>query len=234
MIQFQKPKKIVNTFNPGSHFMSNNTYDAKEAMASGSLYDRSSQFSYQQPNQVPTPVGYNHQYNPLNNYPPQQSSRNGPALNMYATHHDPMSYISSERTQSQLNNMAVPVGMFMNMTNVPPRFYNQHQQAMQAAKQSRKKVQMQINDNNNGIRSSTAGSQRSRIGPIGSQGGPLTQGLSQNMSQPGFSLSQQPDFSQDYMGDFQSQGDGLLSQNDFGSQNPAFSLPPPPNFSQPY
>lgn len=229
MIQFQKPKKIINTFNPGSHFMSNNTYDAKEAMASGSLYDRSSQFSYQ----APPPIGYNNQYNPLNNYPPQQPTRNGPALNMYATHHDPMSYISSERTQSQMNNMAVPVGMFMNMTNVPPRFYNQHQQAIQAAKQSRKKVQMQINDDN-GMKSSMSESQRSRMAPIGSQGGPLTQGLSQNMSQPGFSLSQQPDFSQDYMAEFQSQGDGLLSQNDFGSQNPAFSLPLPPNYSQPY
>lgn len=232
MIQFQKPKKIVNTFNPGSHFMSNNTYDAKEAMASGSLYDRSSQFSYQQPNQPPPPIGYNHQYNPLNNYPPQQPPRNGPALNMYS-HHDPISYISPERAQAQMSNMTVPVGMFMNMTNVPPRFYNQHQQAIQAAKQSRKKVQMQPNDNNS-MKPSMSGSQRSRMAPIGSQGGPLTQGLSQNMSQPGFSLSQQPDFSQDYMGEFQSQGDGLLSQNDFGSQNPAFSLPPPPNYSQPY
>jgi hypothetical protein len=25
----------------------------------------------------------------------------------------------------------VPVGMFMNMAHVPPRFYNQHQQALQ-------------------------------------------------------------------------------------------------------
>lgn len=208
--------------------MSNNTYDAKEAMASGSFYDRSSQFSYQQQNnQPPPPIGYNPQYNPLNNYPPQQQPRNGPGLNMYS-HHDPISYISPERAQGQMSNMTVPVGMFMNMTNVPPRFYNQQQQAIQAAKQSRKKVQMQP------INGPSSGSQRSRMGPIGSQG-PLTQGLSQNMSQPGFSLSQQPDFSQDYnIGEFQSQGDGLLSQNDFGSQNPAFTLPPPPNYSQPY
>uniref|UniRef100_A0A336KT50 DNA helicase n=1 Tax=Culicoides sonorensis TaxID=179676 RepID=A0A336KT50_CULSO len=237
MIQFQKPKKIVNTLNPGSHFMSNNMYDAKEAMASGSFYDRSSQFSYQQANnQPPPPVGYNPQYNPMNNYPPQQSSRNaGPGLNMYS-HHDPISYISQERTQPHMSNMPVPVGMFMNMSNVPPRFYNQHQQAIQAAKQSRKKVQMSPNINNNvGTKQTmSGGSQRTRMAPIGSQGGPLTQGLSQNMSQPGFSLSQQPDFSQDYMGEYQSQGDGLLSQNEFGSQNPAFSLPNPPNYSQPY
>lgn len=45
--------------------------------------------------------------------------------------HDPISYISPERAQAALSNMPVPVGMFMNMSHVPPRFYNQHQQAMQ-------------------------------------------------------------------------------------------------------
>jgi regulator of nonsense transcripts 1 len=35
MIQFAKPKKIVNTFNPGQHFMSNTMYDAKEVMGVG-------------------------------------------------------------------------------------------------------------------------------------------------------------------------------------------------------
>lgn len=211
--------------------MSNSMYDAKEAMASGSYYDRSGQFSYQQQQQqqqpMGPPLGYNQYNNPLANYPPQ-NSRN-PSMNMYARH-DPISYISSDRTQASMNNMPVPVGMFMNMSNVPPRFYNQHQQAIQAAKQSRRKPQT---PNTNGGKQIT-GSQRSRGGGYGSQGGPLTQGLSQNMSQPGFSLSQQPDFSQDYMGEYQSQGDGLLSQENFGSQNQAFSLPPPPNYSQPY
>lgn len=45
--------------------------------------------------------------------------------------HDPISYISPERAQAGLSNIPVPVGMFMNMSHVPPRFYNQHQQAMQ-------------------------------------------------------------------------------------------------------
>jgi regulator of nonsense transcripts 1 len=178
MIQFAKPKKIVNTLNPGSHFMSNVMYDAKEAMMGN---------SYQ-------------------NYQPNPNMWNNP-MDSFNRMHDPISYISQDRAQAAMNNAPVPVGLFMNMQNVPPRFYNQQQQAIQAAKQSRKKIPG----------SSQSGSQgkpglpgRSR----NSQPGPLTQGMSQNMSQPGFSLSQQPDFSQDYMiGDYQSQMDGILSQD---------------------
>lgn len=38
------------------------------------------------------------------------------------------------RAQTGLS-LPVPLGMFMNMAHVPPRFYNQHQQAMQAREQ---------------------------------------------------------------------------------------------------
>lgn len=166
MIQFAKPKKIVNTLNPGSHFMSNVMYDAKE------VFDKPG------------------------------SMWNNTSMDMFARTHDPISYISPERAQAAMNNMPVPVGMFMNMSNVPPRFFNQQQQAMQAAKQTRKKP----------IGPQAGKSQRSRNSQ--GTGGPLTQGMSQNMSQPGFSLSQHHDFSQDYMmGDYQSQMDGILSQD---------------------
>lgn len=40
-IQFAKPKQIVNTANPGTHFMSTTVYDAREAIVPGSIYDRS-------------------------------------------------------------------------------------------------------------------------------------------------------------------------------------------------
>lgn len=40
-IQFAKPKQIVNSSNPGSHFMSTTVYDAREAIVPGSIYDRS-------------------------------------------------------------------------------------------------------------------------------------------------------------------------------------------------
>lgn len=55
----------------------------------------------------------------------------GNSIDPYNRTHDPISYISPERAQAALNNIPVPVGMFMNMSHVPPRFYNQHQQAMQ-------------------------------------------------------------------------------------------------------
>ncbi|RZF46489.1 hypothetical protein LSTR_LSTR007605 [Laodelphax striatellus] len=59
---------------------------------------------------------------------------------MFARTHDPISYISPERAQASLGNMPVPVGMFMNMSHIPPRFYNQHQQALQARQSSQQPV----------------------------------------------------------------------------------------------
>lgn len=40
MIQFAKPKKLINAANPGTHFMSTSIYDAREALVPGSVYDR--------------------------------------------------------------------------------------------------------------------------------------------------------------------------------------------------
>lgn len=51
--------------------------------------------------------------------------------------HDSIGYISNDHGAAALANMPVPVGMFMNMSNLPPRFYNQHQQTIMAAKQNR-------------------------------------------------------------------------------------------------
>lgn len=174
MIQFTKPKKLVNTLNPGTHFMSNVMYDAKEAMGAGGYYARNPIANYNMPGAQPAHMG--------------GYSRN-PGMDMFARTHDSISYISQERAQAAMNNMPVPVGMFMNMSNVPPRFYNQ--QAIQAAKQCRRKVQP------NSKLSQRYGS---------SQGAPLTQALSQNMSQPCFSLSQD-------IGEYQSQMDVNFSQD---------------------
>jgi hypothetical protein len=128
-----------------------------------------------------------------------------------------------------MSNMAVPVGMFMNMTNnMAPRYFQQQQAAaiQQAAKQSRNKKMPMGNPNNNfsnnmnvGGPSSSGASQgnNSRMRGRSSQAGPLTQGMSQNMmSQPGFSV----DFSQNDFITGESQGDGLLSQDFANSQGP--------------
>lgn len=44
-IQFAKPKKLVNSANPGTHFMSTTMYDAREAIVPGSVYDRTGQMN---------------------------------------------------------------------------------------------------------------------------------------------------------------------------------------------
>lgn len=307
LIQFQKPKKIVNTLNMGAHFMTTMMADAKEAMIPGSIYDRSGNFGYNANvgNYSGGPFGGNTagglgfgsggnsgigglgfgnntgfggaggshmQSQNLNSfmggYGPQGPNHRGPALqathsglggtgsgnNHQWSHHDSISYISPERAQAAMNNMPVPVGMFMNMSNIPPRFYNQHQQAIQAAaKQGRRMAGTGIGGGSNSnfagsnigtgksgggggfgapgsgktqgkaTRSSIVGAAANAVSS-GSGGAstsatnsqnalPLTQrNMSQNMSQPGgFTLSQQPELSQDF-GQI-SQMDGILSQD---------------------
>lgn len=203
MIQFAKPKKIVNTFNPGQHFMSNAMYDAKEVMGGSGPHH---QF-------YGGPAMQQQQHN-------QGWNGNRDSMDIFRAH-DSISYISQDHRSGQ---SMVPVGMFMNMNmnNVPPRYFQQQQQnaIQQAAKQARSNRKMPT-----GMGSSQGTSRNSQ--PFrGRNSQPGTQGMSQMMSQPGFSLSQQPDFSQDFApGDFaaggQSQGDGLLSQPDFtNSQGP--------------
>jgi len=195
MIQFSKPKQITNAANPGTHFMSTTMYDAREAMVPGSIYDR---------------TGNN---NPPAHYMPRPAP--GGRLDMFG--HDPISYISPERAQAALSNIPVPVGMFMNMSHVPPRFYNQHQQAMQARQAGRTNRMTNNrlrNKNNLG---------KNKMGNTLSQGNsqePYSQGITQGMSQQGgmsqgFSLSQ-AGLSQDsyHIPDYQSQMmDGFLSQD---------------------
>jgi regulator of nonsense transcripts 1 len=254
VIQFQKPKKIINTLSPGLHFMSNTIYDAKELMGSGSYFNKSGMMGggmgsggmvggmghsmgmsgfYDNGSGVgQPPIGQG-----PGNFLMGNRGNNQPygGMDLFSRTHDSISYISPERAQAAMNNMPVPVGMFMNMTNIPPRFYNQHQ-AMQAAKQSRKKPQ---------IVPAASGNKNARARGASQGGGPLTQGMSQTMSQPGFSLSQnQPELSQDYMGEYQSQIDGMMLSQDLiyqsqsgmlgNSQPEKFVLPQSSQFSQPY
>lgn len=207
MIQLAKPKKIINTMNPGQHFMSNAMYDAKEVMGGGAGGGGPHHQFYGGP-----AMQQQHQHN--------QGWNGNHGMDMFRAH-DSISYISQDHHRS--GQSMVPVGMFMNMNmnNVPPRYYQQQQNAIQqAAKQSRNMRKMPGGSSQGTNRNSQQYRGRN------SQPGPLTQGgMSQMMSQPGFSLSQQPDFSQDFAGgDFaaggQSQGDGLLSQDFTNSQGP--------------
>lgn len=205
LIQFSKPKQIINTANPGTHFMSTTVYDAREAMVPGSIYDRTGNSNG--PHYIPRP---------------NAGQSNG--LDMFGRTHDPISYISPERAQAALSNMPVPVGMFMNMAHVPPRFYNQHQQALQARQNQRGsrgvgsgRVRSKNSMNKNKLNAALSQGNSQEVTQPYSQG--ITQGMSQGMSQGGFSLSQaglsQAELSQDsyLVAEFQSQMDGLLSQD---------------------
>jgi regulator of nonsense transcripts 1 len=199
MIQFAKPKKIINTFNPGQHFMSATTFDAKEAL-SRPMYGVNDRMPMH--NTMGLGMGMGNQWNT--------------GMDMFRAH-DSISYISPERSQAAIG--SVPVGMFMNMSNnMPPRYYQQQQQAVQqAAKQSR-----------NRKLGSSVNSQQSKMRVRNSQPGPLTQGMSQNiMSQPGFGVDFSQDFvesqgdgllSQDFTNNSQVAGPDKFFTN-FQSQN---------------
>lgn len=83
MIQFAKPKKIVNTFNPGQHFMSNAMYDAKEVMGGGPHHQFYGGQAMQQ---------QQHQHN--------QGWNGNPGMDMFRAH-DSISYISQDHRSGQ-------------------------------------------------------------------------------------------------------------------------------------
>ena len=143
LMQFSKPRKLVNSLNPGSHFMNTAMYDAREAMSkpavSGmSRFDRG-----------PPP--------PRDRAAGGHTGHTGHSLHRQ---HDPLTYIGPDRQATgPPTNLPVPVGIFMNMAHVPPRwvsrvfchvsgsvgvskdnlrspvsrFYNQHQQMLASA-----------------------------------------------------------------------------------------------------
>lgn len=208
LMQFSKPKKIINAMNPGSHFMNTSTWDAREAMAPGGPFDRS-----RRTNNFVAPTSNN-----LTNDRPRTDIR-----------HDPLTYIGPADRQASLppSNLPVPVGIFMNMAHVPPRFYNQHQQLLAQQQNDVSKPPPTTTVGKKSKKGKENMSQASQ--PDGYSQGLMTQGgmsqpglsLQGGMSQPGLSLSQpglsQADLSQDSLmttgGDIHSQLDCLLSQD---------------------
>ena len=114
-MQFSKPPKLVNTLNPDSHFMNTAMYDAREALG---------------PSRAVTA-------RPDRSQPPP-SLRPDRGAGGQLRQHDLLTYIGPDRQATgPPTNLPVPVGMFMNMAHVPPRFYNQHQQMLAAASSSK-------------------------------------------------------------------------------------------------
>ena len=65
---------------------------------------------------------------------PGPSVSSAPGRSERMARHDPLTYIGPDRQASATaSNLHIPVGIFMNMAHVPPRFYNQHQQMLVAA-----------------------------------------------------------------------------------------------------
>lgn len=91
-MQFSKPRKLINTANPGGRFMSSSMFNAREVLIPGSAYDRSGA----QP----------------------QSSLNGGTFFgrdpfMQATH-DQMGFIPQDRNAYNATmHLPVPIGMFI-------------------------------------------------------------------------------------------------------------------------
>ncbi|XP_013391305.1 regulator of nonsense transcripts 1 [Lingula anatina] len=195
MIQFSKPRKLVNAANPGGRFMSNTMFSAREAMIPGSVYDRS------------------HMMNGGTNFQRE----------LFIPTHDQLGYIGPERAYTA--SLPVPVGMFippMQPAYQQQMLGGRGGAARRGGqKGGRQKPPRYTQQNTSQMsQNSLMSSQASQDGTQPYSQGPLTQGglsMSQpfTMSQPGLSGLSQPELSQDsYMGEeFKSQADMLLSQD---------------------
>uniref|UniRef100_A0A8C7ZJX6 ATP-dependent helicase RENT1 n=1 Tax=Oryzias sinensis TaxID=183150 RepID=A0A8C7ZJX6_9TELE len=191
LMQFSKPRKLVNTINPGARFMSTAMYDAREALIPGSAYDRSSTAGRPSNMYFQT----HDQIGMIGAGPGHMAAMNIPIpFNLVMPPMPPPSYLG------QANGPAAGRGA---MKGKPGRSGRQRVRGIGNQGPG------QVNGPNSQVSQDGASQSFSQ--------GPLTQGyisISQpsQMSQPGLS---QPELSQDsYLGDeFKSQIDVALSQD---------------------
>ncbi|KAK7481622.1 hypothetical protein BaRGS_00027138 [Batillaria attramentaria] len=197
LIQFSKPRKLVNSTNPGGRFMSNTMFDARELLVPGSVYDRG--MGYREP--------VVHTHDQVNFIGPERAytrtAMNLPVpVNMFLP---PVPQPFAH--QPHLPPDAVQKGM--------PPMHNNNWNGGRRQKPPRYSKHQQGPYNNNPSQSS----QHSQEVSQGFSQGPLTQGMSMSqafqMSQPGMSGLSQAELSQDSFlaDDFKSQMDGMLSQD---------------------
>ncbi|XP_050403734.1 regulator of nonsense transcripts 1 [Patella vulgata] len=192
LIQFSKPRKLVNTTNPGGRFMSNTMFDAREVLIPGSAYDRTN-VGYREPvvrtHDQLSFIGPERAYSRANMNLPVPVNMFLPPV--------PQPY----QQQPLQPGMAGRGGKVRRQK--PPRYSNMQQTGMS---------QFSLP----GMSQSQASQDASQ--PFSQ--GPLTQGnmsMSQQFAvgQPGLSGLSQPELSQDsYLADdFKSQADVMLSQD---------------------
>ncbi|XP_046350559.1 regulator of nonsense transcripts 1-like [Haliotis rufescens] len=199
LIQFSKPRKLVNTANPGGRFMSNTMFDAREVLIPGSIYDRS--VGYREP------VVRTHDQ--LSFIGPERAYT-GAALSLPVP-------VNMFLPQVPQHFQAQPMPQAGNKSMQPPRRMGQNQNQGRRQKPPRySNMQQNISQFN----LSGSQSQASQDASQSFSQGPLTQGhlsMSQpfQMSQPGLSGLSQAELSQDSFlaEDFKSQADGMLSQD---------------------
>ncbi|KAF3690737.1 Regulator of nonsense transcripts 1 [Channa argus] len=190
LMQFSKPRKLVNTINPGGRFMSTAMYDAREALIPGSAYDRS--------NAAGRPSSMYFQTH-------DQIGMIGTGPNHMAGMNIPIPF--------NLVMPPMPPPTYLGPTNGPAG-----RGAMKGKPGRGGRQRLRGSGNQGASQGNGPNSQASQDGASQSfSQGPLTQGyisMSQpsQMSQPGLS---QPELSQDsYLGDeFKSQIDVALSQD---------------------
>ena len=115
LIQFSKPKELTNAANPGAHFMRNVTYSAKEVMEKP--YHANNQTRHMFHNSI------HNSYQDPRVYNEEVTRRRDIVTDI------PLSDI--RKHNNVMGDIPIPVGMFMNMSHVPPRFFNKQQQAQQ-------------------------------------------------------------------------------------------------------
>ncbi|XP_031564537.1 regulator of nonsense transcripts 1-like [Actinia tenebrosa] len=193
VIQFSKPRKLVNRTNPGGRFMTTTMFDAREALIPGGVYDR----------QMP------------------RMDHNAFHDQYYRTH-DRLGYIGAERAISPAAaaSIPVPVGMFIPPVPSPHHsFFGQMSGRMphgRVPQQQRPRGQRQQQGVPYPVHIPASQASQDASQPLSQ--GPLTQGGMSAISQPLASQPlSQPDLSQDsYLGDdfnLKSQADAVLSQD---------------------
>ncbi|KAL1428244.1 hypothetical protein MTO96_002643 [Rhipicephalus appendiculatus] len=187
LIQFSKPRKLVNTVNPGGHFMSTTVFDAREAMVPGSVYDRSSQ---------------------LNGGPDWRSTGRGAWAPLkenftetgFGRHHDPLAYIGPAERAAANPGLPVPVGLrgegLLAQPRAPPPRRTARNQQQQPPPGRRVPSGSQFNSQaSQGVLSQPGGS-----GPLSQPGGV---GALSQLSQESCFLGEE----------LRSQAEGMLSQD---------------------
>ncbi|OWF39025.1 Regulator of nonsense transcripts 1 [Mizuhopecten yessoensis] len=198
LIQFSKPRKLVNSANPGGRFMSNIMFDAREVLIPGSVYDRTQGY------REPAVVRHHDQLS----YIGPERAYTGPALNL------PVPVNMFIPPMPQPFNTQQPVHMNKNNPRQNQRGFNYRQKPPRYSNtQTTQGSQMSQNGGSQSQASQDGISQPFSQGPLTQ--GPMSMSQSFQMSQPGLSGLSQPELSQDSFlaDDFKSQADGMLSQD---------------------